>query len=261
MRFIGLDLAWSFRNPTGAAVIGGDATSGQLIATELLQSDDEIMAFVLEYAEQGPALVAIDAPLSVPNPTGRRPAEAEITRVFARYQAGAHPANRTRLERDGVVRGEGLLERLLAHGFIHRTEVAAQVPVRQIVEVYTHPAIVSIFELDRIIRYKARPNRSHAERLSEFARYQAFLGSLSTADPALHNTAGLLAVDIQNLKKARLKDYEDVLDGVMCAYTAHYLWRWGMSRARVFGNIEAGYITTPVPRALWTTSGEVEDEA
>jgi predicted RNase H-like nuclease len=251
MRFIGLDLAWSARNPTGGAVIAGDAQSGQLIATSLLHSDDDVIDFVLEQAGDGPALVAIDAPLSVPNQTGRRPAEVEITRAFARYHAGAHPVNRTRQERDGVVRGEELLERLLAHGFTHRTEVVAQAPVRQVVEVYTHPAIVAIFELDRIIRYKARPNRSHAERLAEFSTYQTKLRSLNTADPALDNTEQLLAVDVQQLIKARLKDYEDILDGVMCAYIAQYLWRWGMTRSRVFGNIEQGYITTPVPRSMW----------
>ena len=251
MHFIGLDLAWSWRNPTGGAVIAGDADSGQLIATKLLRSDDEIIAFVLEQAGDGPALVAIDAPLSVPNQTGRRPAEVEITRAFARYHAGAHPVNRTRQERAGVVRGEALLERLLSHDFTHQTEVVAQLPARQVVEVYTHPAIVAIFELERIIRYKARPNRSHAERLAEFSDYQARLRSLSSAEPALRDTEDLLAVDVQQLIKARLKDYEDILDGLMCAYIGHYLWRWGMARARVFGNIEQGYITTPVPRSMW----------
>ncbi|HEX6291799.1 MAG TPA: DUF429 domain-containing protein [Herpetosiphonaceae bacterium] len=254
MRFIGLDLAWSFRNPTGAAVIEGDATSGRLLTTRLLRGDDEVIAFVVEHAGDAPALVAIDAPLSVPNQAGRRPAEVEISKLFARYHAGAHPVNRNRLARDGIVRGEVLLERLLDQGFIHRTEVAAQVPIRQIVEVYTHPAIVSIFDLDRIIRYKARPRRTHDERLAEFAAYQARLRSLAQADPALLHADKLLATELAPLSKARLKDYEDLLDGVMCAYIAHYLWRWGMARARVFGNIDEGYITTPVPRALWSSA-------
>lgn len=251
MRFIGLDLAWSSRNPTGGAVIDGEATSGRLIHTALLGGDDEVLAFVQEHAGDEPAIVAIDAPLSVPNQGGRRPAEVEITHMFARYQAGAHPANRNRLARDGVVRGEALLEKLMEQGFEHRTEVTAQVPVRQIVEVYTHPAIVSIFDLQRIIRYKARPRRSHDERLNEFRVYQERLRSLKEADPALLDTDALLSVDVEGLIKARLKDYEDILDGVMCAYTAQYLWRWGMTRAQVFGNLEQGYITSPVPRSLW----------
>lgn len=251
MRFIGLDLAWSSRNPTGGAVIEGEAASGRLVHTALLGGDDEVITFVQEQAGDEPAIVAIDAPLSVPNQEGRRPAEVEITQMFARYHAGAHPANRNRLARDGVVRGEALTERLLALGFEHRTEVVAQVPVRQIVEVYTHPAIVSIFDLQRIIRYKARPNRSHDERLAEFRVYQERLRSLSQAEPALLDTDELLSVDVGGLIKRRLKDYEDILDGVMCAYTVQYLWRWGMARAKVFGNLQQGYITTPVPRSHW----------
>lgn len=251
MRFIGLDLAWSARNPTGAAVVEGDARGGALRTTELLGGDDEVIAFVREQAGTAPALVLIDAPLYVPNQTGRRPAEAEISATFARYHAGAHPANRNRLAVAGVVRGETLVTRLEALGFTHQAEVVAGQAVRQIVEVYTHPALIAFFNLERIIQYKARPKRSHEHRLAEFARFQSYLRSLSTADPALHDTTALLARDLDFPSKARLKDYEDLLDGVLCAYIGQYLWRWGMRRARVFGTMAEGYITTPVPPHMW----------
>lgn len=254
MRFIGLDLAWSARNPTGAVVVQGDAHAGELIITQLLGSDDEVIAFVNQQAGDGPALVTIDAPLYVPNEQGRRPAEAEISKAFARYHAGAHPANRNRLAFDGVVRGETLVDRLAALGFSHQPEVVAQQPVRQIVEVYTHPALIAFFDLERIIQYKARPKRAHTHRLAEFKRYQDLMRSLSAADPALHNTADLLAHDLDFPSKARLKDYEDLLDGLLCAYIGQYLWRWGMTRSRVFGNFAEGYITTPVPRTMWPES-------
>ncbi len=252
MLFVGLDLAWSDRNLTGAAVIAGDAQRGSLISTQLLADDDEVIAFVQEQTGDEPALVAIDAPLVAPNETGRRPAEGEIGKVFARFQAGAHPANRTRLARAGIVRGEALVDRLAVLGFEHRAEVAAQAPVRQVLEVFPHPAIVSIFALDRTIKYKARPHRTYAERLAEFARFQALLRSLEQSEPALLDAQPLLDQPLDFPAKARLKDYEDLLDGLMCAYIAHYLWRWGMARARVFGTMAEGYITTPVPQALWS---------
>ena len=192
MRFIGLDLAWSARNPTGAALVAGDQHSGTLVTTQLLGADDEVIAFVAEQAGDGPALVTIDAPLCVPNPTGRRPAEAEISQAFARYHAGAHPANRSRLAVDGEVRGEVLVDRLEALGFVHQAEVAAGVSVRQIVEVYTHPALIAFFALERIIQYKARPKRAHAHRLDEFRRYQRLMESLQEANPALRGTDAFL---------------------------------------------------------------------
>lgn len=260
MRFIGLDLAWSARNLTGAAVVEGDASHGRLVASTLLHGDDDVISFVLRKAADGPALVTIDAPLIVPNHTGRRPAEAEIGRTFARHQAGAHPANRTRLAVDGVVRGEAIVRRLENHNFLHRAEVEPRVPVRQVLEVYPHPAMVSIFNLSRTLKYKARPNRTPDERIRELARYLACLRSLECAEPALVGADELLGRETAGLIKARLKDYEDLLDGLMCAYVGHYLWRWGMARARVFGDIRRGYITTPIPPDQWRGTSDGSDE-
>ncbi len=254
MRFIGLDLAWSMRNATGAAVIEGEAMAGRLIATQLLSNDDSVIQFVQMYAGTEPAIIAVDAPLIVPNITGRRPAEAAIGAVFARFQAGAHPANRQRLASNGVVRGEALVARLEALGFVHRADVEPHAPARQVLEVFPHPAMIALFNLDRTVKYKAKAGRSNEQRLAEFMRYQSLLRSLETHEPALHSGDTLLHQDISTLTKARLKDYEDVLDGLMCAYIAHYLWHWGMTRARVFGTFEQGYITTPIPQTMWQHS-------
>src|SRR5690349_11874843 len=160
MTFIGIDLAWSPRNPTGAAVVRGNASGGQLLQTDLLAGDDEIVDYIGRHAGQGPAIVGVDAPLWVPNETGRRLGEAEIGRAFGRYQAGAHPANRQRLVFGGVVRGEALVAALEARGFTHAPEVAAGAAVRQVVEVFPHPAMIALFGLARTLKYKARPNRS-----------------------------------------------------------------------------------------------------
>lgn len=250
MKFIGLDLAWSARNKTGAAVIEGDAAHGELITSTLLHGDDEIVEFVLGHAGDEQALVTIDAPLSVPNATGRRPAEAEIGAAFGRYRLAAYPANRAKLAVDDVVRGEALVDRLQAHGFVHHAEVAALEPVRQIVEVYPHPAMLAFFDLERPLPYKARPHRTLADRHTAFQQFQDLIRSLATATPALTGTEQLLDQPVDQLGPAALKRYEDQLDGLMCAYIGHYLWRWGMARARVFGSMEHGYITTPVPATM-----------
>ena len=250
MKFIGLDLAWSARNKTGAAVIGGDAADGELVASTLLHGDDEIVEFVLRHAADDPALVTIDAPLWVPNATGRRPAEAEIGAAFGRYRLAAYPANRAKLAVDDVVRGEALVDRLQAHGFVHHAEVTALVPVRQIVEVYPHPAMLAFFNLGRPLPYKARPHRTLADRHVAFQQFQTLIKSLKIATPALTNTEQLLDQPVDQLGPSALKRYEDQLDGLMCAYIGQYLWRWGMARANVFGNIQEGYITTPVPATM-----------
>ena len=88
MYFVGIDLAWGERNPTGLAVLD---EGGRLVHVETVRTDEEIVAALAPY--DGPVLVAFDAPLVVTNPTGNRPAEAALNRDFARFDAGAHPSN------------------------------------------------------------------------------------------------------------------------------------------------------------------------
>jgi predicted RNase H-like nuclease len=248
--FIGIDLAWSPRNLTGAAVLRGGAGGAELIDHGLLGDDSSIAEYIALHAGEAPAIVAVDAPLWVPNATGRRPGEAEIGRVFARYQAGAHPANRSRLAFDGIVRGEALVAALVAHGFLHAPEIAAGVPVRQVIEVFPHPAMVALFGLERSLKYKAKPRRGADMRLSEWRRYQAYLAALSAADPPLHGHAALIDQDVAALRGRKLKAYEDQIDALMCAYIALYAFRWGAARCRSFGTFDGGYIFTPVPEGM-----------
>lgn len=250
LRFIGLDLAWSPRNRSGAAAIEGDEAGGTLVDVALLGDDADVLAYIDRHAGAGPAVVAVDAPLRVPNTAGRRPAEAAISAAFRRYEAGAHPANRRRLAFDGEVRGEALVQALAAHGFAHTAGIEAGVRDRRVVEVFPHPAMVAIFGLDRTLKYKARPNRSHGARLSEWRRYQALLRGLTAADPPLHGHQPLLDIDPAALRPARLKDYEDQVDALMCAYIGLYAARWGASRCRVFGTLDEGSIFTPVPAEM-----------
>jgi predicted RNase H-like nuclease len=250
LTFIGLDLAWSPRNPTGAAVVRGDAAGGVVADTRLLGDDAAIVAYVEEHAGAGPAIVAVDAPLWVPNEGGRRPAEAAIGRAFGRYQAGAHPANRRRLTFGGVVRGEALVAGLQARGFVHTPAVMAGAAVRQVVEVFPHPAMFALFGIERTLKYKARPGREPAERLRAWQRYQDELRALEAADPPLQGHQALLAQDVAALRGRKLKDYEDQVDGLFCAYIALYAFRWGAARCRVFGTMDEGYIFTPVPEHM-----------
>lgn len=248
--FIGLDLAWSSRNITGGAALVGDARGGVLRETVLLRGNDEIVAFVLRHAGDGPTVVAVDAPLRVPNETGRRPAEDALARAFQVYEAGPYPANRRLLARDGAVRGEVLVAELAQHGFIYAPMIAPDAPERQVSEVFPHPATIALFGLARTLKYKARPGRTLEERLIAFRAYQDHLTSLAHADPPLAGHEALLVEDVSGLSGRRLKDYEDKLDALLCTYIALYGHRWGAERCRVFGDLETGAIFTPVPEVM-----------
>lgn len=179
--FIGIDLAWSARNPSGVAVVRDQrlvACSGKLGST------DDILRFISKHiSKKGPVIIGIDAPLRVPNETGSRRCDRELSSEWRRYQAGALPANRRLLgqyaedksvwnepgnDKEGEersVRGETLVTMLVQR--LHFTEAAPiprQTEDRLVCEIYPHPAHVSLFGLDITLKYKSRPGRSYELR-------------------------------------------------------------------------------------------------
>lgn len=249
--FIGIDLAWSPRRQSGAAVVIGDAQGGRLLAPPQLLGDDRaIVDYIARHGGSGPAVVTVDAPLLVPNQHGRRMAEAAIDAAFRVYEAGAHPANRRLLSYDGNIRGETLVAHLRELGFSYSDRIDAGERRRIVVEVFPHPAMVALFGLPRTLKYKARPQRPIELRHAEWRRYQRYLIELTRADPPLHGHQALLELDPASLGPGALKGYEDRIDALFCAYIGLYAARWGATRCRVFGNLEQGSIFTPVPEAL-----------
>ncbi|WP_161881810.1 DUF429 domain-containing protein [Deinococcus alpinitundrae] len=250
MKFIGLDLAWSARNPSGVAVLEGDRHGARLMFSGVLGDDAELLAF-LDAQLSGPALVAIDAPLSVPNLTGQRPAEAQLAVVFTRFQAGAHPANRTLLGRynGGVLRGEWLKAALEARGFIDDPHHLSAPDARACVEVYLHAAMVVLFGLDRTLKYKQK-GQGRATLLAAWAEYHRHLVALEQAEPPLTGLATLLAAEPLMLRGRALKSHEDEADAVMCAYVALYAHRFP-ERCEVFGSVAEGSILTPTLLERW----------
>lgn len=251
MRFIGVDLAWSDRNPTGIAVLEGDGHGAMLMESpRTVRGVEAVAAVVARAALDGAAFVAVDAPLRVPNLAGRRPAEADLARDFARYYAGPHPANRTRLaDAHGLIAGERLAQILCArHRFEDdpRPATDARSARRLVFEAFPHPAQVALFGLDRRIAYKHGPP---PERRAGLARLRGLVrGRLPAAEPPLLPEDALdrlCAEPLESLRGRALKDYEDRLDALVCAYVALYYWYWGGRRCRMYGSAADGHIITP----------------
>ena len=150
IRYVGVDLAWGTRQPTGLAVLDEEA---RLLHVSAVRTDDEIVDALTPYVE-GPCLVAIDAPLIVSNPTGSRPAEQELSRDFRRFEAGTHPSNTGKPEFADGTRGAQIC-RLLRLDMDPRSGRR-----RRAIEVYPHPATVVLFGLGRTLKYKSKPGRS-----------------------------------------------------------------------------------------------------
>ncbi|MBX3084809.1 MAG: DUF429 domain-containing protein [Anaerolineae bacterium] len=251
---IGLDLAWSARNNTGIAALRWDGQCASLIEARNVGSDDDIINAVKQLiGANQPVVVAIDAPLTVPNLEGRRPGDAEVHRVFGRFHAGAYPCNRRLLAtHHGEVRGE-VIARRLAHelNIQHRATIDPRQPTRQAFEAFPHPAMITLFGLDRTLKYKAKAGRSLPARLTAFREYQRLIREkLGKGEPKLEIDEKLVhLLEERHLIAGgltTLKRYEDRLDAILCAYISLYYWYWGLQRCRIFGNEEEGYIIAPV---------------
>jgi len=247
MYFIGVDLAWGERNPTGLAVLDDE---GRLVHLSAVTTDDEIVAALAPYVE-GSCLVAIDAPLIVKNAAGNRPAEAALNLDFGRFDAGAHPSNTGKPEfRDRPPRGARIAARL---GLDMNPRSGR---ARRAIEVYPHPATVALFRLGRTLKYKNKPGRELARLKSELTTLLDLLDSLATAEQPLivggSSTDGSGARSWQAVRlaveraerKSELRVVEDQVDAVMCAYVALFAER-APERTTTYGDFETGYIVTP----------------
>jgi predicted RNase H-like nuclease len=241
MSFVGLDLAWGEKKPTGVAVLDSE---GQLVHIDVAGRDPSIYAQLAPWVK-GPCLVAIDAPLIVKNPEGNRRCEKELNRDFHAFDAGALPANTGREEFKETPRGARIAEAL---GLDIDPDPDSKEP-RRAVEVYPHPATVALFRLGRTLKYKQKRNRTIVGLKSELLRLIGLIEALADADVSLCVAENPEWIRLRRLAenattKAELRRVEDPVDAVLCAYIARYATE-RRADCTVYGDTKTGYILTP----------------
>jgi predicted RNase H-like nuclease len=245
--FIGLDLAWSLRNPSGGAAI--DEAGRVLEARADLGNDEDVLAFVRSHLTET-SVLGLDMPTIVPNRTGMRRCERELAHDFRAYHAAPHPSNQKRFPCGG--RARALLDTLATDLVTERLDLCPRAPGRYAFEVFPHPSLVRLFSLPAIFRYKKK-SRPWPQVLSEWSRYRTALGSMQDAVPPLVLGGSVpLAAEIRHYKR-----FDDLLDAITCAYVASYLWHWGTAPpyARIYGDLVEGYIAIPDGPVIRRPSG------
>ncbi|KPG88920.1 hypothetical protein [Frigoribacterium sp. RIT-PI-h] len=128
-RYLGVDLAWRDSTPerpaneTGLDVIDADGT---VLDAGWARGVDEVEAWVSHWSTPG-SVVAIDAPVLVPNATGMRASERLVARAYGRWHVSANASSASlpwlggrtlgeRLERAGGVYDDGGLPRRVEAG-------------------------------------------------------------------------------------------------------------------------------------------------
>jgi predicted RNase H-like nuclease len=246
-RFLGLDLAWREDGPGRPANESGVASidaTGRILDAGWTRGLDAAVAWIEGAAKDGPALLFVDAPLVVTNESGQRLCETEVGRRYGRWKVSANTTN-TRTPRLAGVRLRSMLE---DRGWTY-SDGRDGPPVRGRVlsECYSYTTLVGAFEFGYETerpRYKRKPPRLTAavwrpERAVTCDGLIDRIRRLATADPPLllesHPVTRRLVEEPSPLRDAAYKHREDLIDGVLCAWTAALWSRHGLARCQVLG--------------------------
>ncbi len=244
MKFLGIDLGWKSQ-PSGLCYL--ELIDGKLQLQDLgrLDAIADILAWVDNCVKPDEsAIIAVDAPTLIPNTTGSRLPDKLTHKHFGKYHAGCYPAN---LGLPFAQRTVNFGLELESRGYLHAPTMEAQKPGRYQIEVFPHPAIVQLFGLQKILKYKkGRIGDRHLE-LTKLFNY--IIDILPTLEPNLKLDKSSDFLNFKFLNSTCtgkiLKATEDKLDSLICAYVAAYWWYWGEQRNLVLGDVSTGYIVIP----------------
>ena len=238
-RLIGIDLAWGAadgsepeRSGCAELVWANGKKGGKLELTrfDVLGRVDEIVDWI--QPNDGEWVVAIDAPLVICNKTKERPAEEQARRFYRPFEASARPTKLENPQFRKHYQGRMLRKQLkkLGGSLVERAEHLRDGPL--FFETYPHIAIVELFRLDRSIKYKKGQcqrkggvgcQQKGQQKLAKAIREHLCSGLDKPQLQSTRQLAKLLPEPFPDLGGQALKDREDELDGLICAYTAAWL--------------------------------------
>ncbi len=217
------------------AALDWDGTALQLAKLDCLAEPEDVLRWVKAEAGED-AVIGIDAPLVIPNRTGMRVPDRLAHTLYGKYHAGAYPANQTRVF---WKRTTGFSAALVRLGFRHGDKLAPKTPGRFQIEVYPHAAIVQLFALDQIVKYKKGTLALRSAGLQRLRRLML--------DRLPHLVPRLAFTELPEIpsRGKELKAVEDQLDAILAAYVAAHWWYWGRERNDVLGDARQGYMVVP----------------
>ncbi|MEO1429439.1 MAG: DUF429 domain-containing protein [Cyanobacteria bacterium J06633_8] len=244
MKFLGIDLGWQSQ-PSGLCCF--ELVDGKLELQDLDRKDAiaDILLWIDNCVKTGEnGIIAVDAPTLIPNATGSRLPDKLTHKYFGKYHAGCYPAN---LGLPFAQRTVNFGLELESRGYLHAATMEAQKLGRYQIEVFPHPAIVQLFGLQKILKYKKGKISNRHLELKKLYNYITEI--LPTLEPSLNieNNSHFLKFDfLTSICTGKiLKAAEDKLDSLICAYVAAYWWYWGEQGNLVLGDESTGYIVIP----------------
>jgi predicted RNase H-like nuclease len=239
---LAIDAAWTLTEPSGVALIAVDDEEVSCLAatpsydsfvalTDGVPVDWQQRRFpgsnpdipvLLDAAQslagQSVNLVTGDIPVSTVPITGRREADDQISREFGGRWCSAHSPSAAR---PGEL-GAAFSNALYAAGYPLVTNAQNQLMENALIEVYPHPALLSLLNRPQRVPYKVSKSHRYWPQTPVAIRVGNLLNEFAAIYQALNNVFGPLpfqlpaAADVLSL--GYLKRYEDALDALVCAW-------------------------------------------
>jgi predicted RNase H-like nuclease len=246
MRYLGIDLAWGEGSQAKPANRSGTVAlepTGEIADACWTVGLDATIDWIQSHAT-GDTLLFVDAPLVITNASGPRLADRQTGQRYGRWWVSANSVNTGSPCQAGV----HLRERLESLGWCYSDGRDGPPSHGQIVsECYPYTTIVGVPALgydDKRPAYKraskgmpaakAWPIRTAA--CDELIRR---IAGLTSSDPpvdiASHPQTRMLIEEASPPRPREYKQREDLLDAVICAWTAAYWHRYGLARCQLLG--------------------------
>lgn len=248
---LGIDAAWTAKEPSGVALIADAGFGWALHASassylDFVQPPDRSLGMVRPRGSIADAaallnfsrglvghpvdIVAVDMPLSVERITARRVSDNKVSSAYGARQCGTHTPSAAR---PGQI-SDNLRQDFDALGYhLVTTEVRGS----GLLEVYPHPALVELMDAPKRLPYKHGKIRNYwpcetvpQRRAKLFKVWRSILDHL---DSEVSGVADSIQVPPDDATGYLLKAFEDQLDAVVCAWVGACVLD---GRARPFGD-------------------------
>lgn len=244
MKFVGIDLAWTYKNETGICIMSDDGEIEYLNSAIL--SNEEIVNLIKYYCNER-ICIAIDAPLIVKNETGSREAERNFMRnKIHGNNLSLFVASRSYLTKTfGEIRGETLLKLILNE--IPGIEINTMVSEEKSTVIETFPSAVccGVFPEIYPVKYKLKRTVPYNETQYQMNRLLSRLRKLEEEEGIVKNLVSELKLNNIELCSKNHKHIEDKVDAFLSAYCIYSIYK-KIANPLVFGDVEGGFITISV---------------
>ena len=232
---LGIDAAWTANRPSGVALIRKDRDAWRFVAAEasyqafLLKAElSESCANSIDPASllkaserllsgERVAVVAVDMPMARTPITGRRTSDNALSRRFGAQGCSTHSPSAMRPGPVGTAMSEGWT-RL---GYKLAT-FAVPRPDKALIEVYPHPALLSLLRADRRIQYKVSKSGKYWPGTTVRFRIERLLQEMQKILFGLRSE--IIAIDLvlpspgEISTLTALKPCEDTIDALVCCW-------------------------------------------